>query len=345
MTENQKKILELIKNRNTLRAISEEMNLSPKQTYQRILNLQNKGYNMYRNDYINGDIDFTLTKDIIYNNNSKILFTPHNCNTVRTIILSDTHLGNIKQRLDVLHGTYNYGIKNGIHVIFHCGDFTEGIFDENLQNTMDKDYEKQLEKALKQYPYDKSINNYLVLGNHDNNYLEKENFDIGKAILKKRYDIFPIGYERAQIHIKNDHIHLIHPFNHEKSKFCNKIIYRGHSHQSKQKTDTQNHLYTYVPTCSDIKTNINREDYFELPSILDVTFTFNSYGLICKINTSTYIYLDRFIKVQENEKIFNDQHKVDKIKYERSPKKLTKTRENTNHRMSQIEKFNARYKK
>lgn len=194
-----------------------------------------------------------------------------------------------------------------------------------------------------------SIHNKLQI---NNDYLEQENLDIRKAILKKRYDIFPIGYERTKIYIKNDKINLIHPYSYKEPKLNSKIIYRGHSHKSKQKTDYCNHLYTYVPTCSDVKEMANKEYNFELPSILDVTFTFNNNGLISKINTNTYIYLDRFIKVQENEKIFNAEQQFNEIKYERTPKILEKKIESplngnkkNNTRMSQIEKFNARYKK
>lgn len=356
MTEKQKELLELIKARNTLRAISEEMNLSPKQAYQRIITLQNKGYNIYRNDYINGDIEFYLNSNIENFPNEKIIFTPHDCKKVRSIFLSDTHLGNIKQRLDVLHGTYNYGIKNGIHVIFHCGDFTEGLYRTSYDKSIEKDYETQLNNALKNYPYDKNINNYIILGNHDKYYLDEEKLDISKAIQKKRYDICPIGYGNAKVYLKNDEIILIHQAEKTELLGNSKIIFKGHSHKSKQKISINSeYSYTYVPMCSDIITrsrSSNNNDAFELPSIIDVTFEFNDCGMIEKMYQYLYVYTDRLIKVNEIEKTFNPPNNKSGIKYEKTPKVLEKKIEppvinnNTNNkRMSQIEKFNARYKK
>ena len=66
----------------------------------------------------------------------------------------------------------------------------------------------QIEYFIKKYPYDKSINNFMIFGNHDYHSLHFDGFDISKTIKNSRYDIIPIGFGQGNVNVKNDNIIL-----------------------------------------------------------------------------------------------------------------------------------------
>ena len=295
MSNVQEELLELLKKQATIDDLSNWFSLSQKQIYQRILKLKNKGYNILRKDFASGKVQFELTNKIIDDTNEKILYTLPNTDSLRVIVSSDTHLGNIKQNIEALNGEYDYAAKNDIHVILGCGDMLDGFFSSKFKFSIYNSYDEQFEKALKTYPFDSSIINYNVLGNHDEDYLNNNYVDIRNAILNRRYDIFPISYKNASIKIKNDEIKLFHPSEKCNYKLDDNIVFRGHSHKAKfvdSEHANQQGTYVYVPTLS----NMNND----IPSIYDVEFFFNSVGIIKEINISTLVFINgEFIKVNE----------------------------------------------
>lgn len=313
LTKKQEELLQLLKDGVTLT----ESKLPTKQTYKRIINLKNKGYNIIRQDFANNGItQFKLATDLVSESDTKILYTLPNTDSLRTIVLSDLHLGNSLQRIDILNDLYDYCINNNIHIILNCGDFLEGIDKTSVGKVLTKDYQEQLLTALNDFPYDKNIINLLVLGNHDSSFIEKENLNLLFSIPNLRHDIVPIAYKKANINIKNDNIVLLHPNDNYKQRFNDKIIFRGHSHLSRQILDSnRNNIYIYVPTCSDIFHN----NGYELPSILDVTFNFANNGLIKEVDILTLVYINKFIKVSSTKKSLNANKMINKIKYEEEP--------------------------
>ncbi len=306
LTKNQETLFNLLKDGFVLTKASH-----PRQVYKRIIEIKNKGYNVERMDIIeNGTTKYKL-KTILEEYPNKILYTYPETTEFRALVISDTHLGNSLQRIDVLNSIYEYCIKNNIHIILNCGDFVEGIDKTSYGKLIDKDFITQITNALKNHPYDKNIINLLLLGNHDKSYLEKHYIDLQKIIIDNRHDILPLGYNQANIDVKNDTIALLHPNNNEKYQLEDKIVFRGHSHQSKQKIDAGgNKILIYVPTCSSI---FHNRDYC-YPSILDVNFEFSANGLIKEMNISTLIYNNGFIKTNEFQKTFGIIKKALEIK-------------------------------
>lgn len=338
MTEKQREMIDLIKYQATIGDLAKEFSITEKQVYQKINNLKLRGYNIFRKEFSNGKVQFGLSNSLAIDNSSKILYTPPATHSLRTIVISDTHLGNSKQRLDVLDGLYEYCIKNDVHIIFNCGDFLNGLCNTLVGRAVDYDYQMQVEKALKNYPYDPNILNYIILGNHDKDYLNKGQIEIGGLIERKRFDIIPVSYDEGVIKVKNDKIHLIPPS--EKSSqatFSNKIIFRGHSHISKIKNaDSVSSLYAYVPTCSDLF----YDSEYAYPAMYDVTFNFTNYGMISEVNINNYIYNDKFIKTGEYNKKFIASVQHEQIQYEEKPKVLKKEIDSS---MTPLDKFYARY--
>ena len=170
MTSKQKELFELLKQEVTLLDLANHFNLTPKQAYNRVQTLKNQGYNIYRKDFSTGDIQFSIINPLVGDTNENILYTLPNTNFLRVIVLSDAHIGNSLQRLDVLDEVYNYCIKNNIHTIFNCGDLLNGLLEKSWGIVIKKDYEKQINMFLKSYPFDPSIINFSILGNHDRDF-------------------------------------------------------------------------------------------------------------------------------------------------------------------------------
>lgn len=337
MTEKQKELLSLLKYQETLATLNYKLNISPKQIYRKIISLENYGYNIFRKDYSTGDVQFGLASSEFENLNSKVIFTPPNTFDFRTIILSDLHLGNKLQNLKALDFVYEYAKKNNIHTIINCGDLYNGLMTSKVGTPIDTDCNTQLINGIKNHPFDPNIINFIVLGNHDYSFMNDERLNLIKYLKHYRYDLFPISYNNAEIKIKNDIINLVHPNEWKNSCLSNKITFRGHSHKIKHIT-SNNNMYIYVPSCS----NMFYDEELKFPSILDVTFSFSKGGFIREVYITTLIFINEFIKVDEIVHNFNETRQSNEIKFEETPKVLTKKQTNYSN-MSQIEKFNARY--
>ena len=326
MTDIQKQILEDIKKEITIDEMSKHLSLSHKQVYRRICNLKIYGYNIYRKYYSTGDVKFGLSNTVSTKNISKVLYTLPDSRELRALFISDTHLGNSKQRIDILNKLYDYCIQNNIHSIFNCGDFLNGLCYSSDGHALDARYDEQLDIAMKDYPFDSHILNYVLLGNHDKDYLNVGCINIDEAIEKKRYDIIPLSYEEAYIKIKNDQIYLYHPLDlKSRNNYSNKIVFRGHSHMSKFKHSYQEgSSCIYVPSLSDMF----YDPKYSFPSFYDVIFYFDKYGSIDTLYITHNIYIDRVVKVGEYSNSFSFDKEIisssNKINYEEDPKKKIK---------------------
>lgn len=321
MTEKQLEILKYLKEQITINSLAKNTGLSQKQIYQRILSLEDYGYNVTRKDFATGDVRFSVSNDVSKpKDDSKIIYTLPQTYDFRAIVISDTHLGNTLERLDVLDALYNYYDKEKIHVIFNCGDFLNGTVKSLMGDFKETNQMISLSNALDNYPYDENILNYVVLGNHDISFLNNEGLDVKRTILRKRYDIYPLDYGSSAVKVKNDDIN----FYHQTATYCvntNKITFRGHSHVMKTYTEGNNDgILIWVPTLSDMY----YDKSYAYPEALDVVFEFNKNGIIDTANISTLIYTDDFYRVGEVKRTFSDDRKFKGISNESFPKVLKK---------------------
>ena len=101
-------LLRLINEGKTLNEISEILNISHKKIFNYLTMIKNTGYDFKRNYYSNGDIIYT--PEVRYNvpaSNEVNLLMSQNDETLRAVVISDTHIGSEKERLDLLEDTYN----------------------------------------------------------------------------------------------------------------------------------------------------------------------------------------------------------------------------------------------
>lgn len=352
MTETNQKILNLIIKDKTLRQISQDLNLSRKQVYYRIVSMENSGFSFKPKYYCNGDISFKLRKNVKSNEKNSIdIITPIGSKHFEAIFVSDLHIGSEKERLDLMKQVDDFCLKNNINLIFITGDVMDGFSYQTIRKH--STYEEQIEYAIKNYPYNENIINFACLGNHDIDSLLRNGQDLSTILKKRRYDIVPIGYAECVVNIKNEQIVLQHNINGFKnSERKNQLIFRGHTHRSKYIKDENNNHIIYLPTLSDI---LYDETYFKtgckfLPTVFHLDIHFKN-GYFDSVKLRQLLLGDCIHEVNEiNLDILREKSKINSvIKYEEDFPIYSFDEQNQKVKeykcKSQIDKFNDRYRK
>jgi len=237
MTDINNNIIELLLQHKSIKEIACMLNLTEKQVYFRIKQIIDYGYNFKPKYISNSDIHYIINKNYYEEKNNSVKINMLNDKEFRCIIISDTHIGNIGYDMNFLKRVYEYAAKNDIHIIFNCGDVIDGTYSTNKRILAD--FESQVTALIKKHPYDKNINEFIVLGNHDLHSLCFDGLDILKIISKYRYDLIPIGYGKGVVNLKKDSILLKHELSVAKNpdiKTDSKLIISGHGHMMKTKT-------------------------------------------------------------------------------------------------------------
>lgn len=267
MTDTNEKVINLINQNKNIKEIAKILNITEKQLFIRIKQLIQKGYSLEPSYSYNSDIHYTLKKEIKYSDRNRISIKMANDkNNFRCLVISDLHIGSINSDIKLINIVYDYAAKNNINIILNCGDIIEGDYTSSLKNI--KDIYSQLEYFIKKYPYDKNINNFMILGNHDYHSLIQDGLDVFKAIKNSRYDIVPIGYGQASVNVKNDNIILFHKLKDGFKPIINgeKIVLSGHSHM--MKTKLRDIFWIGIPTLS-YKSNDKTKDV--IPGFVDLS--------------------------------------------------------------------------
>lgn len=343
MTETNQKIIDMILKNASVNEICEVTGLSSKQLFYRLNMFKVKGFDFSRKYYEDGEITYKLNKG--FKEDSDIsLFTSPKTNEIKIVFLSDLHLSNEHERLDLLNQVYDFCAKENIHVIINGGDLIDGLIgpDKKKHST----YEKQIDYAIKNHPFDKNILNFICLGNHDYKALETTGQNLETALLNRRHDIVPLGYGYGKLNIKNDEIIVRHPKTPITKSFQidRGLIVTGHSHRS-QSSAIGNVINIGLPSLSDLKSYIPNEE-FSLPGFVVGNIKFYK-GFFQTGNFEQYIFLDKMYKVNEvnYELIKGASLNDDAIKYEEEIEKQEKTYIKEIGRKSQFDKFKDRYNK
>ena len=267
MTEMNKHIIELIGQNKNIREISNILNISEKQLYVRIKQIINYGYILEPSYSYNSDIYYNIKNgNHISNKNDVSIKISKDNNNFRCLVISDLHIGSVDADIKLINTVYEYAVKNGINVILNCGDNIEGDYTSDKKCL--KDVYSQVEYLIKKHPYDRSINNYMIFGNHDYHCLYHEGLDISKTIYNSRYDIIPIGYGQGNVNIKNDSIILFHELYKDFKPIIKneKIVLSGHGHL--MKTKLRDIFWLGIPTLS---YKSNDKTKYVVPGFVDLS--------------------------------------------------------------------------
>jgi predicted phosphodiesterase len=138
-------------------------------------------------------------------------------------IVSDTHLGSVCERLDVLEAAYDCFAKEGITTVFHAGNIIDGEFRFNkyeLQPNCVGVHNQALYVADK-YPQRKGITTHFITGDcHEGWYQGREGMNIGWYIQhvcedNGRNDMIHIGHIERDVVVERPYgkcrIRIMHP--------------------------------------------------------------------------------------------------------------------------------------
>jgi len=268
MTDTNKFILDLINNNKGIKEICHILNISEKQLYVRIKQIINYGYQLEPSYNSNSDIYYKVIKEFYTPNENHIsIKMPSSHKEFRFLVISDNHIGNIDSDMDLLKIVYEYASKNGINIIFNCGDLIDGVYSSDRKNI--NNIYGQLETIIKKYPYDKNINNFVLFGNHDYHSLHYDGLDISKRINSVRYDLIPIGYGESLVNVKEDNFLIRHELSVVDTPNVGidpKLMILGHGHM--MKTKVYEKFCIGAPTLSYVSTNKKKEI---LPGFIDMT--------------------------------------------------------------------------
>lgn len=173
------------------------------------------------NNIIDGDKNI-LDKKVLLNIKKDI---------IKLMALSDTHLGCMQDRVDYLKYFYKYAEANGVDIIIHCGDLTDGYlnFQDQVANLKYKTFDDQKNYVISVYPRS-YIPTIMISGNHDKSWQNIVNLDIIKEIALERKDLYYLNSSSGIIQAGNFRIGLIHKGLKNIENSC-KIVFKGHTHK------------------------------------------------------------------------------------------------------------------
>ena len=292
LSESSLRILELINSGYTINDIASDLNITHKQLYNRLNILKNQGFDFNRKYFINGQ---TLLKK----RNMKTLTETkeENNDTARMIIISDTHIGSSEDNIKALNDAYDYCIKNNIHVIINGGDLVEGA-GGTMASPKIKNLYDQVSYLIENYPFDKNILNFTLLGNHDTHIFKEQGLNIEEVLKARRQDIVPIGFAYGTVSIKKDKLSIYHKISEIQAKsYDANICIKGGSHMNKLHFYDSNNLVIHAPAMCSIDMN---HGHLYMPQMLDMELTFDKFGHIesCFIN-HILITEDEIFKIGE----------------------------------------------
>lgn len=231
-----------------------------------------------------------LNEEVILTNSPVSSLETIDCgDTFKFIVISDLHAGSRFENLDYVKKVYDEASKLGIKDIFISGDFIEGCHcnysrcPSKYSSTI-----SQVMHMLNDYPFDNSITNHILLGNHEAFPIIVEEYDMFMD-LKRRNDFKVSGYRSGYYKIKSEYISLKHEINRVINEINDNVVlfnFLGHSHQYKCNYDGK-YVTFRVPTCSDLEGDTKESIVNKGYLICEVHF--DSIG---KANNLSVIYKD-----------------------------------------------------
>ena len=197
-----KEYLEKKKNPN-IQTISKDLGIEEYQIYGLVEVLKQKGYLF---DVINNKV--VKIKPIKENDIYKI---PNNSEHLKLLLISDTHLANKYDRLDILRYLYREAEDRNVDYVLHSGDLVEGVSGrpEQIYQLKEASYDGQRDYVIDKYPKS-NIPTYLIAGNHDLWWVKKCGADICQDIANHREDIHYLGSDCEDLKIGNLKIRMYH---------------------------------------------------------------------------------------------------------------------------------------
>lgn len=134
--------------------------------------------------------------------------------------LGDTHIGSKYERTDLIHELYDIYAAEGVHRVFHTGNFIEGESHFNKNDVVVHGMDNQLRYFVENYPVRRGIQTFYIGGDdHEGWYTQREGVDVGERLediarRNGRYDLSYLGYMERDLRLSpqsSEIIRVIHP--------------------------------------------------------------------------------------------------------------------------------------
>lgn len=202
-------------------------------------------------------------------------------------LISDTHLGSVAERLDILNEAYDYFEKKGIKQVFHCGDMTDGMKQYRSHINYVKVFGDmpQAIRVIKSYPKREGIKTYVINGNHDDDgnlpKLNRLSFVINGCDYEGKHyegrnDIVLIGeYSHTVIFPQEVTMHMLHPRGNAPYAMSYRQQKRSEAMDKNLRPDIQasGHFHTFNHCW------LNSTHFLAVPGMQDETEYFKRLGL------------------------------------------------------------------
>lgn len=274
MTE---QLIKLITENKSLSEICEITKQSRKQLFIKLSMLRQCGYLIDKQYNYNGEINYSLSNPFKQNDDKLFIKADDDIKSIRMILTSDSHYGNIKESLECTDKMFDYCVKENINLIFHLGDFFEGVLPSRHKMQKYNSTQEQIQETLSNYPLVPNILTITCLGNHDASFWLDAGIDIKTILENRRHDIVPVAYGKGNVNIKGYDIIMEHEIERiGKTDFTNDkgIILIGHSHKFNLTTQSNGcKINVHIPSSSNIN-QYNNNPYMNIaiPSIIDAEF-------------------------------------------------------------------------
>lgn len=183
--------------------VAKDLEIEEYQVYGLIEMLKHEGYLF---DVIDGKI--VKSKPIKETGVYKI---PNDLEHIKLLLLSDTHLANKHDRVDILRYLYEEADRRGVNYILHSGDLTDGMSGrpQQIYELKEHSYTGQRDYVIDKYPKS-DIPTYLIAGNHDLWWVRQCGADICQDISNHREDITYLGSDCEDLKIGKLRIRMRH---------------------------------------------------------------------------------------------------------------------------------------
>lgn len=271
LKDDRDKMYSQIRNGESVDKICERLGVSPLKFGGIVEELRHRGYDI--------SIDESSeNKVVIKKNKGKTIMTikPNidELKKIRQVWISDTHLCNEAQQLNLINKIYREAAERGIDTVLHFGD----VLDGDYHNRPEHQYAlfrlgatRQLEYLTNYYPKVEGIETYFITGTHDQTHCKNGGVFVGPAIEDKRPDMHFLGDDMGMYHpldSKKTSIEMFHPgggcsssLSYKMQKYIDKmepgtkpnIIGSGHFHQSHMMA--YRNVIAFLIPCLTSKTN------------------------------------------------------------------------------------------
>lgn len=288
--------LSMIESGLSINEIQKELNINNIEFNKILKVIREAGYNYSKSFTSTGSIVIKLNKTLNFSDRKSVRINVKD-RILKAIFISDLHIGSFFERPVLLKKVYEYAKTHDCHLIFNGGDLIDGEYPDLPYQPKNPTVESQVKKVLRIYPYDPSIINFMLYGNHDYRSLIEKGFDVARYLEERRYDLISMGYGECIVHLQDDAIAITHDLKKmSKNVVPNNVsaVYRGHSHKSK----TRDNKIIYIPALSE--PDSSAYEFRPLAGFLEAEFIFFS-KKIARINMKQLAFVKNEIRLANEE--------------------------------------------